>query len=55
MPDDRLTGKDLPLLGIRGCGIKIRRPTPGRQIGSGVKKPAADRLVGDDLSKNREK
>jgi hypothetical protein len=55
MPDDRLTGKDLPLLGRQGCGIKIRRPTPGRQIGYGVKNPAADRMVGGDLPKNREK
>jgi hypothetical protein len=55
MPDDRLTGKDLPLLGIRGRGIKIRRPAPSRITGYGVKNPAADRTVGDDLPKNREK
>jgi hypothetical protein len=55
MPDDRLTGKALLLIGRPGCGIKIRRPTPSRQIGYGVKNPAADRMVGDDLPQNREK
>ena len=46
-------GKQLPLFGSRGGGIKIRRPTPGRQIGYGVWNPTPDR-VGDDLLKNRE-
>ncbi len=48
-------GERPPASGIRGCGIKIRRPTPSRKIGYGVKNPAADRMVGDDLPKNREK
>jgi hypothetical protein len=55
MPEDRLPRKKLPLIGRRGCGIKIRRPVPIREIGYGVKNPAADRMVGDDLSKNRKK
>jgi len=54
MPDDRLTWNDLPLFKIRGCGIKIRRATPGRQIGFGVKNPAAEPMVADDPAQNRE-
>ena len=49
------TRKKLPLIGTRECGIKIPRPMPSRTIGYGVKNPAADRMVGDDLPKNREK
>ena len=44
-----LPEQKLLLIEIRGCGSKSRDRAPSRQIGYGVKNPAADRVVGDDL------